>query len=87
MPGTVVDGVRRRRIKNIVVDHINPIIDPAVGFISWDSFIEGLFCEAENLQALCKDCHKIKTKEETDIAKDRRAKDKLDSQFILGSGE
>lgn len=87
MPGTVIDEDKRKRVKNIVVDHIHPIIDPAVGFVSWDSFINGLFCEGHNLQALCKECHKIKTKEETDIAKDRRAKDKLDSQFILGSGE
>ena len=45
---------------NIEVDHIQPI-----GYDkSWDEFIHKLFCEADNLQVLCKECHKIKTKEE-----------------------
>ena len=46
---------------DVEVDHINPIVDPKVGFVSWDLFIERLFCEAENLQVLCKSCHKTKT--------------------------
>lgn len=44
--------------KNVQVDHIQPI-----GFDkTWDEFINGLFCEADNLQVLCTTCHKIKTK-------------------------
>lgn len=66
----------RKRVKNIIVDHIKPVIDPAVGFTTWDSFIEGLFCEKDNLQALCRTCHKAKTQEEIEIAKSRRAKEK-----------
>jgi len=27
-------------------------------------FVETLFCEADNLQVLCKECHDVKTKEE-----------------------
>lgn len=50
--------------KEIQIDHIKPIIDPAVGFVSWDSYIEGLFCEPDNLQVLDKICHKIKTDNE-----------------------
>jgi 5-methylcytosine-specific restriction endonuclease McrA len=48
---------------NIQVDHIIPVasID---GFSTWDSFIENLFCEKDNLQVLCVPCHAIKTKEE-----------------------
>jgi 5-methylcytosine-specific restriction endonuclease McrA len=46
--------------KDIQVDHIVPI-----GYDkSWDEFIHGLFCERDNLQALCVTCHKKKTKEE-----------------------
>jgi 5-methylcytosine-specific restriction endonuclease McrA len=48
----------------IQVDHIDPVVDPATGFTSWDSFIERLFCSADNLQVVCKPCHKIKTQEE-----------------------
>src|SRR5512139_4098738 len=36
--------------KNVQVDHIKPVVDPKVGFVSWDVFIERLFCEAKNLQ-------------------------------------
>jgi hypothetical protein len=45
---------------NVQVDHIKPIGKD----LSWDEFIEKLFCERDNLQVLCKACHKKKTKEE-----------------------
>ena len=47
--------------KEVQVDHIVPI---GKG-LSWNRFIEALFCEAENLQVLCKVCHKEKTKNES----------------------
>jgi len=50
--------------KDVQVDHIKPIIDPLVGFTTWDDYINRLFCEKENLQVLCVDCHKIKTAQE-----------------------
>jgi 5-methylcytosine-specific restriction endonuclease McrA len=56
----------------VQVDHINAVIDPSVGFLSWDSVINSLFCEKENLQVLCKTCHSIKTAEEKQIAKERK---------------
>ena len=46
------------------VDHIEPVVDPKEGFISWDVFIDRLFCERANLQAVCKPCHKVKTQKE-----------------------
>lgn len=67
-----------KRIKNVLVDHIEPIIDPAVGWVSWDSTVDRMFCEASNLQVLCHDCHKKKTDEEKAIAKQRRDKNKED---------
>jgi len=60
------------RETNIFVDHKEPIIDPTVGFVSWDEVIERMFVEAEGLQVLCKTCHDIKTTKERDIAKQRR---------------
>ena len=45
---------------NIQVDHITPIGD----WSNWSKAIEKLFCEADNLQTVCKPCHKKKTKEE-----------------------
>jgi len=49
---------------NVQVDHVLPVVDPKVGFVGWDSFIDRIFCEIENLQVLCKPCHKVKTEEE-----------------------
>lgn len=55
--------------KEVQVDHINPIVDPFYGFINWDSFIKRLFCSVNNLQVLCKPCHKIKTDKENNKRK------------------
>ncbi len=49
---------------DVQVDHIDPVVDPKKGFISWDVFIERMFVEIDKLQVLCKPCHKIKTDEE-----------------------
>ena len=69
-----VDG---KRVKNVHVDHIDPVVDPNTGFISWDNTIERMFCEPEGLQLLCDDCHKVKTDIEKAIAKQRREDEKL----------
>lgn len=75
VPNTIRDD-DGKRIKNVLVDHKEPIIDPAVGFTTWDECIDRMFCEASNLQVLCHACHKVKTDEEKAIAKARRAADK-----------
>lgn len=49
------------------VDHIKPVVDPKKGFTTWDEFIDRLFCERKNLQAICLECHKVKTAEEKEI--------------------
>ena len=49
---------------DVQVDHIKPVVDPKKGFVSWDDFINRIFCEIENLQTLCKPCHKVKTDQE-----------------------
>lgn len=48
----------------IHMDHIVPVVNPAIGFTGFDDFIESLFCPEENFQALCGLCHKEKTKRE-----------------------
>lgn len=50
--------------KDMVADHIIPVVDPVMGFTNWDDFIHRLFCEMDNLQAICKVCHAAKTKDE-----------------------
>lgn len=51
--------------KDVEVDHIIPVVDPKVGFVDWNTFIDRMFCERSNYQVLCKPCHKKKTKEES----------------------
>lgn len=48
--------------KDMEVDHISPVVDPLTGFESWDVFIQRLYCESDNLQAICVGCHRAKTK-------------------------
>jgi 5-methylcytosine-specific restriction endonuclease McrA len=68
--------INGRRVKNVHVDHINPIVDPKIGFVSYDVLIERMFCEADNLQVLCSNCHDAKTDLEKAEAKARRLKEK-----------
>ena len=49
--------------KDVQVDHTIPVVGPE-GFVGWDSYIERMFCDVDNLQVLCKTCHDVKTKEE-----------------------
>jgi len=42
------------------IDHIRPVVS-LDGFISWDDYINTLFCDASNLQHICKSCHDHKT--------------------------
>ncbi len=65
--------VNGKRVKNVHVDHIHPIVDPAVGFVNWDTIIERMFVEDDGLQVLCHSCHETKTNSEKATAKARRA--------------
>lgn len=60
--------------EKIDIDHIVPCIRPADGFTTWDAYINARFVETpEQLQGLCKDCHKEKSKQEN-IARRMRKK-------------
>jgi hypothetical protein len=51
--------------KYVDVDHISAVgATPGAknSTASWDDFITNLFCHANSLMILCKDCHKAKTK-------------------------
>lgn len=78
VPVTIPHPTTGRRTKNIIADHRHPVVDPALGFTTWDDFIERLFVESDGWQAACLACHKMKTQEETDIATERRRKEKED---------
>lgn len=55
--------------KEYNVDHIESIINPKMGFTTWDSYIDRLFCGVDGLQLLCKDCHRDKTDAERALKK------------------
>ena len=80
VPATIPHPGTGKRTKNILVDHNPPIIDPEIGFTTWDSFIERMFCEIEHLQAICFSCHTKKTAEEREIATARRRQEKLNDE-------
>jgi len=54
---------KQKRVSNCLADHITPIVDPVSGFEGFDKWIERCFIE-EGYQALCRDCHQIKTNDE-----------------------
>jgi len=55
--------------KQVQVDHVSPVVDPVIGFVDWNTFIDRLLCPKENLQVLCTKCHKEKTKQEKEVRK------------------
>jgi hypothetical protein len=59
----------RKLTDHVDVDHIQPAIDPTLGWQGYDSFIERLFCDINNLQGLCLSCHSGKTTSERKVRK------------------
>jgi hypothetical protein len=46
-------------VKTVQIDHIEQI-----GTGDWNTIVERMFVEDDKLQALCSDCHKLKSKKE-----------------------
>ena len=55
--------------KQVVVDHIKPVVEIGVGFVNFDIYAERMYCSLSNLQVLCKGCHDIKSKDEKEKRK------------------
>ena len=59
----------------INLDHVSPVV--AIGKkytdYTWDELVTRLWCSEDNLQVLCTDCHKKKTKKEASLRKKARA--------------
>lgn len=51
------------------VDHIDSVIplDSSFDKMSWDTYIDRIWCDPKNLWAICKDCHATKTRLEKDM--------------------
>lgn len=76
VPSSIRIEGKRKRVNNVFVDHINPIVDPEKGFEGFDVFIERLFCEEDNLQVLCGTCHDEKSVKERALAAETRKNNK-----------
>ncbi len=66
----------RKKTDNVEVDHKNPAVDPETGWQGYDIFIERLFCDISNLDALCLKCHTKKTEKENKVRKAKKLVDK-----------
>jgi 5-methylcytosine-specific restriction endonuclease McrA len=58
------------------LDHIQPVINVATGFVDWNSFLERHFVEENGYQLLCISCHEQKTLLEGGTRKKQRQKKK-----------
>lgn len=47
--------------KEIILDHIDPVVDPKVGFVDFDVYVKRMFPPAEGFQVLCIQCSSVKT--------------------------
>ena len=63
-------------LKDLQMDHKEPVVDPAVGFVSWDVYIERMFPEEDGYQALCHTCHTEKTSAERAIQTERKRQER-----------
>lgn len=52
------------RRESVVLDHIDPVVDPSKGFTNWDDYVNRMFPETEGFQCICRKCHEVKTKKE-----------------------
>lgn len=87
--------------KNIAVDHIVPVVDPAVGYVDMNTYTDRLFCDIDNLQVLCNysndtaleqhngqiACHKLKTKAEKEIQTETERRKKANGNDLSQTTE
>ena len=54
--------------EKIEIDHVIPCIKPSEGWQGWDAYISSRFREdAKDFQAICRECHKAKSKAENAV--------------------
>lgn len=56
------------------MDHTDPVVDPAVGFTDWNTYINRLFCNSDGYTCMCKECHLVKTLDENDQRREVKKK-------------
>lgn len=56
----------------VQMDHQSPVIDPLVGYVDLDTWVDRLLCDESNWACLCLFCHKSKSAGENLIRKSTR---------------
>jgi 5-methylcytosine-specific restriction endonuclease McrA len=60
------------KLREVQVDHLEPVVEPTVGWESIRVFAYRLFSPSETLQVLCQDnCHKNKSKKENKVRREQ----------------
>lgn len=62
--------------KEIQIDHRIPVVDIELGDQGLEIFAQRLYCEVENLDVLCKNCHAAKSSTEMHLRKLARQRKK-----------
>lgn len=60
------------------MDHIQPVVDPSIGWVDLDNYAERMFVNEHGYARLCNQCHDTKTLQENNIRKETKQKKKLD---------
>lgn len=55
---------RSSKGKKVAIDHINPVVEPTIGFVDLNTYYARLWVPRDQLQKLCGDCHNEKTQAE-----------------------
>jgi 5-methylcytosine-specific restriction endonuclease McrA len=53
-------------LKDVQVDHIEPVAPLDKEIEDWNEYIERIFCDHTKLQVLCKECHQVKSNRENE---------------------
>ena len=72
-PGWSICEICHQSREKLDTDHIIPCVSPIDGLVSWDEYIARRFVfSADQLQCICRDCHKTKTKAENKIRREAK---------------
>jgi hypothetical protein len=77
----------------VSIDHIEPVVDPNVGFVDMNTYFARMWVAKDKLQKLCGDCHRVKTnlewfnrrylEEQLLLEKASKAEDKQEAKKLL----
>lgn len=76
----ICNGTYPRKL--IVVDHVNPVVNPQRGFTDWNDYVERMYADYEGFQAICEPCHAIKTRSEGVVRTKFRQKRKKENGIL-----